>query len=48
MTVPARAMRGSLLIAVGVLAADQLSKQWALSALDDRDNDLVWTLMLHH
>jgi signal peptidase II len=47
MTVPARAMRGSLLIAAAVLAADQLTKHWALSALEDRDIDLVWTLRLH-
>jgi signal peptidase II len=47
MTVPARAMRGSLVIAAAVLAADQLTKHWALSALDDGDIDLVWTLRLH-
>ena len=47
MTVPARAMRGSLLIAAAVVVVDQLTKQWALSTLDDRDIDLVWTLRLH-
>lgn len=30
-----------------VLVLDQLTKWWALSALDDRSVDLVWTLRLH-
>lgn len=36
---------GSLLVAVAVLVADQLTKWWALEALDGgRTIDLVWTL----
>ena len=34
-------------VAAFVVAADQLTKWWALVALDDRDIDLVWTLRLH-
>ena len=30
-----------------VVAVDQLTKWWALEALDDQDIDLVWTLRLH-
>jgi signal peptidase II len=30
--------------AVSVAVVDQLTKQWALSTLDDRDIDLIWTL----
>ncbi len=40
----ARALRGSMLIAAAVVAADQLTKHWALNALVDRDIDLFWTL----
>ncbi len=36
-----------LVVAVVVVAIDQLTKWWALEALDDRDIDLVWTLRLH-
>ncbi len=44
MTLPARAMRGWLPVAVGVIVADQITKAWALEALDDRNIDLFWTL----
>jgi signal peptidase II len=47
MTVSARALRGSLMIAAIVLLVDQLTKQWALSTLDERTIDLVWTLRLN-
>jgi signal peptidase II len=47
MSTPTRALRGSVLIAAAVVVADQLTKQWALSALDDRDIDLFWTLRLN-
>ncbi|WP_419926535.1 signal peptidase II [Candidatus Poriferisocius sp.] len=36
-----------LVVAALVVAVDQLTKWWALEALDDRDIDLVWTLRLH-
>ena len=36
-----------LVVAAVVVAIDQLTKWWALEALDDRDIDLVWTLRLH-
>ena len=44
---PQRA-RWSLLLAVAaaVLAADQLTKWWAVETLDNRTIDLVWTLQL--
>ena len=35
------------LIGVAALVLDQLTKWWALSVLDDRSIDLVWTLRLH-
>jgi signal peptidase II len=34
-------------VAAGWVVADQLSKWWALNALDDRVIDLVWTLRLN-
>ncbi len=34
-------------VAAAVLLADQLTKAWAVNALDDHDIDLVWTLRLH-
>ena len=34
-------------VAAFVVAVDQLTKWWALEALDDKDIDLVWTLRLH-
>jgi signal peptidase II len=36
----------TLLVAALVLAADQLSKWWALERLDEGDIDLFWTLRL--
>ena len=47
MTRSTRAVRGSVLIAILIVVADQLTKAWALSALDDRDIDLFWTLRFH-
>jgi signal peptidase II len=47
MTSPTRARRGWLPIAIGLVVADQITKAWALDALDDRDIDLVWTLRLN-
>jgi signal peptidase II len=47
MTESARALRGSMLIALAVVVIDQLTKQWALEALDDRNIDLFWTLRLN-
>jgi signal peptidase II len=44
MTVPARSLRGSLVIAAAVVLVDQLTKHWAVNTLDDRDIDLLWTL----
>jgi signal peptidase II len=44
MTDSTRAVRGSVLIAVPVLIADQISKHWALAALADGPIDLFWTL----
>jgi len=35
------------IVAAGVVAVDQLTKWWALNALDDRTIDLVWTLRLN-
>jgi signal peptidase II len=37
----------TMAVAAAVLVADQLTKAWAVNALDDRDIDLVWTLRLH-
>jgi signal peptidase II len=34
-------------VAALVVVLDQLTKWWALRALDDRDIDLFWTLRLH-
>lgn len=34
-------------VAAAVLALDQLTKTWAVHALDDRNIDLFWTLRLH-
>lgn len=34
------------IVALGWLLADQLSKSWAVSSLDDRTIDLFWTLRL--
>ena len=35
------------LFGAAALVLDQLTKWWALSVLDDRSIDLVWTLRLH-
>jgi signal peptidase II len=37
-------LRGALLIAAGVVLVDQLTKHWAINALQDRNIDLFWTL----
>ena len=42
-----RRLRLVLPIAAGVLLLDQLTKAWALRALDDEHIDLVWTLRLN-
>jgi signal peptidase II len=40
-----RAWRASVLLAVGVVVADQLSKHWAVNRLsDERVIDVIWTL----
>jgi signal peptidase II len=36
-----------LAVAAAVATADQLTKWWAVTTLDDRTIDLVWTLRLH-
>lgn len=46
MTISTRALRGSVLIAVLVLIADQISKHWALNALNTGPINLLWTLRL--
>jgi signal peptidase II len=50
-TVAATAHRGRwpllLGVAAAVLAADQLTKWWAVGTLDTRTIDVVWTLRLH-
>jgi signal peptidase II len=46
-TTPQRARWSLLLgVAAAVLAADQLTKWWAVETLDNRTIDLVWTLQL--
>jgi signal peptidase II len=47
MTESARAMRGWAPVTAGVVIADQLTKWWAESRLDDGDVNLFWTLRLH-
>jgi signal peptidase II len=45
MKLSARTLRGPLAIAAVVVLVDQLTKQWALSALDDdRVVHVIWTL----
>ena len=44
MTSAARAVRGWLPVAIGLIVADQVTKAWAVSALDTRDVDVFWTL----
>lgn len=41
------AWRAPVAIAVGVVAVDQVTKSWAVNALDDRTIELVWTLQLN-
>lgn len=43
---PAAKVRIPVGVAAAVVALDQLTKQWALAALDDGAIDLVWTLRL--
>lgn len=43
----ARSVRAWGPIALVVLVVDQLTKTWALEALDDRNIDLFWTLRLN-
>ena len=51
MTDSARAPRGStrttLAVAGAIVALDQLTKEWAVSNLTDRNIDLFWTLRLN-
>lgn len=47
MTAASRATRGWLPVAAGVVVADQLTKQWAVNTLADRDIDVFWTLRFH-
>ena len=42
-----RAVRGWLPLALLVIVVDQLTKQWAVDDLADRDIDLFWTLRLN-
>ena len=51
-TAPVAAVHGRRLalagaVAVAAIALDQLTKTWAVNALDDRDIDLFWTLRFH-
>jgi signal peptidase II len=46
MAAPGR-LRGALVLAAVVVLVDQLTKHWAVNALDDRTIDLVWTLRLN-
>jgi signal peptidase II len=39
-------LRPAFLVGAAIVALDQLTKQWALAALDDGPVDLVWTLRL--
>jgi signal peptidase II len=44
---PRRVLPVLLAIAAAVVLVDQLTKTWAVRALDDGDIDLVWTLRFH-
>jgi signal peptidase II len=44
MSEPTRALRGSIAIAAAIVLVDQITKQWALSALADGPIDVIWTL----
>jgi signal peptidase II len=49
-SVTSRASRGTVVmvaVALAVIAVDQLTKVWAVNALDDHDIDVVWTLRFH-
>jgi signal peptidase II len=50
-SVTSRASRGTVVVAavaLAVVAVDQLTKAWAVNALDDgHDVDVVWTLRFH-
>jgi signal peptidase II len=37
----------TMAVAAAVVLVDQLTKSWAVNALDDHDIDVVWTLRLH-
>jgi signal peptidase II len=42
---PARSWRAPVLLALGIVIADQLTKHWAVNRLtDDRVIDVIWTL----
>jgi len=48
--VTARVSRGTAImatVALAVIVVDQLTKTWAVNALDDHDIDVVWTLRFH-
>jgi signal peptidase II len=47
MTELARALRGWAPVSSTVIFADQITKIWAVNALDDRSIDLFWTLRFH-
>lgn len=47
MSVSPRSVRGWAPIALAVVIVDQITKSWAVNALDDRDIDLFWTLRLN-
>jgi signal peptidase II len=47
MTPAARRLRGSLVVAAVVVAVDQLTKWWAVTALDDGPISMFWTLRLN-
>ena len=46
-TGPSGRWKAPALAGAAVLVVDQLTKWWALHALDDRSIDLIWTLRLH-
>jgi signal peptidase II len=45
--VRARGLKLALGVAAATIVADQLTKSWAVAALDDETIELVWTLRLH-
>lgn len=47
MTGVARIARGWFPVSAAVFVVDQITKQWAVSNLDNRDIDLLWTLRMH-